>query len=108
MAACMLVGVALGMGYSFLHHANKARKERLAALVRIPPLPVCMTAFPARLPTSHDTWLHAGKRALQARLEMAQAVVPGDGHLLWTMGSGGLCDLAAWVLMGLTTLQHGC
>ena len=34
MAACMLVGLALGMGYSFLHHANKARKERLAALVR--------------------------------------------------------------------------
>ena len=33
-AGAMLLGVALGLGYSFLHHANRARKERLAALVR--------------------------------------------------------------------------
>ena len=42
MALCILCGLALGLAYSFLHHANKARKERLAALVRpslfLPPI----------------------------------------------------------------------
>ena len=43
MAACILVGLPLGLGYSFLHHYNKARKERLAALVR----PSSLLRFPA-------------------------------------------------------------
>lgn len=34
MLGTMLFGIVLGLGYSFLHHYNKARKERLAALVR--------------------------------------------------------------------------
>lgn len=66
--ASILLGAALGVAYSFLHHRNKAQKEYLSSLVRIgsPAYPsfnaLALRAFGLPLPPGMDSlyecWKH--------------------------------------------------